>query len=85
MSAGGAAWDDAAILCAIEGLVREHLDRDVTLHPDQRLAEILELDSIRLLTLVVEVENRFRICLDEHDDAGLDTVGDLLEAIRRRR
>jgi acyl carrier protein len=49
------------------------------------LVEALDLDSLRLLTLVVEVEDRFRICLDEEDEAQIQTVGDLLDAIRRKR
>ena len=43
-----------------------------------RLVEDLRLDSIRLLTLAVEVENRFRVRLDEVDEAGIETVGDLV-------
>jgi acyl carrier protein len=48
-----------------------------------RLVEDLELDSIRLLTLAVEVENHFRICLDEDDDRAVETVGDLVAVVRR--
>ena len=31
------------------------------------------------LTLAVEVENRFRVCLDEEDEAAIETVGDLVD------
>lgn len=41
----------------------------------------LELDSIQLLTLIVEIENRFRICLDVEDEQSLSTVGDLIQLI----
>jgi acyl carrier protein len=46
--------------------------------------EILGLDSLKLLTLAVEVENRFRICLDPEDEAGIETVADLVAIIRRQ-
>ena len=49
-----------------------------------RLGEELQLDSLKLLTLAVEVENRFRICLDEADEAAIVTVADLVAAIRRQ-
>lgn len=45
--------------------------------PSLRLAEDLALDSVQRLTLAVEVENRFRICLEPEDEEGIATVGDL--------
>ena len=44
----------------------------------------MQLDSLRLLTLVLEVENRFRICLDDGDELAVETAGDLVALIRRR-
>jgi acyl carrier protein len=49
-----------------------------------RLVEDLRLDSIRLLTLAVEVENRFRVRLDELDEGGIETVGDLVATVKRK-
>ena len=49
---------------------------------DMRLVEDLELDSLKALTLAVEVENRFQICLDPEIEAGIVTLGDLVEAVR---
>lgn len=44
----------------------------------------LELDSIQQLTFVVELENHFRICFDEGDDAGIETIGDVVDAVSER-
>lgn len=74
---------DAEILAGITAVARKHLDRREPLAPEMRLVEDLELDSIRLLTLAVEVENHFRVCLDEEDDRGIETVGDLVAVVRR--
>ncbi len=49
-----------------------------------RLVEDLRLDSVRLLTLAAEVENRFRVFLDEVDEGGIETVGDLVAVVRRK-
>ncbi len=71
----------------LEGLVavaREHLDHEGGLEASSPLVEVLELDSIRLLTLIVEVENHFRVCLEEGDEKGLETAGDLVALIGRR-
>jgi acyl carrier protein len=73
------------VLRELESIARSRLDWNGRLSPEMSLVEALDLDSLRLLTLVVEVEDRFRICLDEEDEAQIQTVGDLLEAIRRKR
>lgn len=67
----------ADLLGEIEAVAREHVGFDGTLARDQRLVEDLRLDSVRALTLVVELENRFRVCLEPEDEAGIATVGDL--------
>lgn len=54
------------------------------LAPEMRLVEDLNLDSIRLLTLATEVENRFRIFLDEADELAIETVGDLISIVERK-
>lgn len=76
--------DDDDILDGVRAVAREHLDHHGPLEPPMRLVEDLELDSIRLLTLAVEVENRFRVRLDEADEAGIVTVGDLVAAVGRK-
>lgn len=72
------------VLREVETVAREHVGFDGRLDPSMRLIEDLRLDSIRLLTLAVEVENRFRICLDEEDEETIATVGDLVDAVRRK-
>ena len=54
------------------------------LRPELRLAEDLELDSLKTLTLAVEVENRFRVCLDPDSEAQIVTVGDLVATVGRK-
>lgn len=76
--------DERDILAGVAAVAREHLAWSGPLRPEMRLIEDLDLDSIRLLTLAVEVENRFRVCLDEMDEAAIATVGDLVAAVRRK-
>ncbi len=75
---------DEGILAGISEVARVHLGWDGIVTPDLRLVEDLRLDSIRLLTLAAEVENRFRVLLDEADEAGIETVGDLMAVVRRK-
>ncbi|MEM7353692.1 MAG: phosphopantetheine-binding protein [Acidobacteriota bacterium] len=75
---------EAEILDRIATVAREKLDLEIELKQDMRLVEDLALDSIRLLTLAMEVEDRFRICLDEEDEEGIETVADLVELVGRK-
>ncbi|HTQ78672.1 MAG TPA: acyl carrier protein [Thermoanaerobaculia bacterium] len=79
-----ASQDEASILSGIAEVVREHLDWRGPVTPEMRLVEDLNLDSIRLLTLAVEVENRFRVLLDEEDEARIETVADLIRAVEAK-
>jgi len=76
--------NDQEILDGIREVARRHLDVDGELRADVRFAEDLELDSIKILTLAVEVENRFRICLDPSSEARIETVGDLVAEVGRQ-
>lgn len=75
---------DQAILDGITEVVRTHLGWEGPLAPEMRLVEDLRLDSVRLLTLAAEVENRFRILLDEADEMAIETVADLIAIVRRK-
>jgi acyl carrier protein len=75
---------DAEILAAVDEVAREHVGWQGSLRPETRLAEDLELDSLKTLTLAVEVENRFRICLDADSEAQIVTVGDLVATVGRK-
>lgn len=76
--------DEAAVLAAIGQVAHEQLGVAVPLESRMRLVEDLELDSVRALTLVVELENRFRICLEPEDEVGIATVGDLAGVVARK-
>ena len=73
---------DAEIFEGIAEVAREHLHWEGTLRPESRIVEDLGLDSLKLLTLAVEVENRFRVCLEEGAEADVRNVADLVAALR---
>lgn len=77
--------DDMIILQGISEVARLHLGwQGEDLSPEMRLVEDLRLDSVRLMTLAAEVENRFRIFLDEADEMAIETVADLVAVVRRK-
>ena len=71
------------ILDGIRQAVRE-LEVPYPVELDTHVLNDMELDSLQLIALVVEVENRFRVCLEPEDEARIATIGDLVEVIRRR-
>jgi acyl carrier protein len=75
---------DAEILDGIRDVARAHLAPDREIDMDTPLVEALALDSLRMVTLIAELENRFRVCFDETDEVGLTTVTDLVAVLRRR-
>ena len=75
---------DAELRAGIAHVARTHLGYDGDIADDTSLVEALRLDSVRLLTLVAELENHFRVVLEDGDEAGIETVGDLVAVLRRR-
>ena len=75
---------DAEILAGIRDVARVHLKVEREIQMETPLVETLALDSLRMITLVAELENRFRVCFEAGDEVGLTTVGDLVAILRRR-
>lgn len=73
------------VLVEIRRVLREELGLSREARPQDDLVADLQLDSVGLLTLVVGLEDRFRIALSEEDAAGVRTVSDLVALVSRRR
>lgn len=72
------------LLAEIADIARDKVGWTGSLSPELRLVEDLALDSIRLLTLALEVEDHFRVCLDEEDEDEIRTLGDLADTVARK-
>lgn len=75
--------DRARVLHQVQRVLEEHLTI-VGVDEATHLFKDLELDSIQQLTFVVELENHFKICFDEGDEAGIETIGDVVDAVSNR-
>ena len=73
------------VLGEIGRVLREELGMSRAPRPEDDLVSDLQLDSVGLLTLVVGLEDRFRVALKEEDAAALRTVRDLATLVVRRR
>ena len=72
-------------IAEIRRVLRDELGLSREVRPEDDLVSDLQLDSVSLLTLVVGLEDRFRIALEEHDAAAVRTVRDLAGLVERRR
>jgi acyl carrier protein len=73
-----------AVVVGVREVAACHLDWHDELPLEARLVEDLELDSIRMLTLATEVENRFQVILEPEDERLILTVADLVDAVVRK-
>jgi len=73
------------VLREIGRVLREELEVSREPRPEDDLINDLHLDSVGLLTLVVGLEDRFRVALAEEDATSVRTVGDLAALVLRRR
>ena len=71
------------IIKGINHVFAEHLDMDFEIPLKANFITDLQLDSLKLLTLVVELENYFEICFEEGDEEGIETVDQLANLIEK--
>ncbi|MCX5730445.1 MAG: acyl carrier protein [Deltaproteobacteria bacterium] len=73
---------EQGIAAEIRRIVREELNARVEFGDEEELAA--RLDSLALLSLVVAVEDRFRIVLTEEDAASARSLADLCRLVAAR-
>lgn len=73
---------ERAIADEIRRLAREELAIAADPGPDEELAS--RLDSLALLSLVVAVEDRFRVILDDADATPTRSLADLARLVARK-
>ena len=76
--------NERVVLLEIRRILEQELDWREPVEPSQHLTKDLQLDSLGLTVLAVELENRFRIRLSMEDSVGVSTVGDLTRLVASR-
>jgi acyl carrier protein len=71
------------VLEGVRTVLRTHLAIAGPVEPTTALREELQLDSLAQLTLIVELENHFRVCFETVDEQEIETVGDVVEVIEK--
>ncbi len=69
----------------IDRVLKVELQLERVVRPEDLLVQDLQLDSVTLITLVVELENTFQVALREEDAAEVKTVRELALLVARRK
>jgi acyl carrier protein len=72
------------ILDGVRQVLSTHLEINGPVELDTDVQRDLCLSSIQRLTLIVELENHFRVCFAPGDEHGLSSLGDVVALIHRR-
>jgi acyl carrier protein len=72
------------ILDVVGRVIRREFGCNAPLEESSDILGDLQLDSLQRVTLAVELENHFQICFDPDDEAGLATLGDVVDLVQRR-
>lgn len=76
--------DRGEVVAVIGRVLRDEVGISRPIRPEDDLLRDLQLDSVGLLTLVVGLEDHFRVALQEQDAAAVRTVGDLASLVAAR-
>ncbi|HYO66132.1 MAG TPA: acyl carrier protein [Archangium sp.] len=76
--------NELAVLREIRRIVSQELEWEGEVEPTHHLLKDLQLDSMGLTVLAVELENHFRVRLSAEDSVGVNTVGDLVRLVATR-
>jgi acyl carrier protein len=72
------------ILERIRRVARERLEVFTWFELDTHLLRDLQLDSLKQLSFVVELENEFEICFEPEDEDALETMANVVDLVERR-
>ena len=69
-------------LQAIQEIISDYLDIDPSTITDTTSFKDMEIDSIDMMDIIMNIEDKFDIKID--DTQGLETVGDLIKMIQTK-
>jgi len=75
---------EAQVMDEIRRIAAAELRREGRVDPDEDLVEALQLDSLTRLTLVVAIEDRFRVALPDDELARVRTLAELSHLVARK-
>jgi acyl carrier protein len=76
--------DDREIMDAVCELLQQHNPRNILLRSETKITSELNIDSVEVMDLVMEIEQRFDIDIPISMLSDVETIGDLAEIVATR-
>jgi acyl carrier protein len=76
--------DDKEIMDAVCELLQQHNPRNILLRSETKITSELNIDSVEVMDLVMEIEQRFDIDIPISMLSDVETIGDLAEIVATR-
>lgn len=74
---------ESEVLARVSQVIQAETGRTGPFGPDTHLVDGLGLDSLALLSITVELENRFELCLEPEEGEALERIGDIVGLLMR--
>jgi len=75
--------DQASLFEEISKLLAAHSNTGITIVPETRIGADLEIDSVEIFDIVMELEDLYDISFPIEQASNIDTVRDLVATIRQ--
>jgi acyl carrier protein len=76
--------DDKEIMDAVFEMLQQHNPRNIHLRQETKITSELNIDSVEVMDLVMEIEQRFDIDIPISMLSDVETIGDLAEIVATR-
>ena len=76
--------DNKDIMDAVYELLQQHNPRDISLRPETKITSELNVDSVEVMDLVMEIEQKFDIDIPISMLSDVETIGDLASIVATR-
>jgi acyl carrier protein len=75
---------DKDIMDAVCELLQQHNPRNISLRPETKITSELNIDSVEVMDLVMEIEQKFDIDIPISMLSDVETIGDLASVVATR-
>ena len=80
----GMSWTHAEVVDEVRSVVAEHTETEADITEKSELVADLGIDSLGVMEVVADVEDRFEMTIEESELQDVATLGDVVAAIEIR-
>jgi acyl carrier protein len=77
-------WTHEAVLAEVRGVIEQHTDAKADLTEKTELVADLGIDSLGVMEVVAEIEDKFDLTIADAELRDVSTLGDVAQAIESR-